>query len=297
MNFDDPVKYLNAGCLELEEGSGTGLAAHVNDIVSVGEAVELSGRALGVSAHLVKVEPVADVENGVEAGALGDLVDAVAGGPPDGVLDAFAGRGGVGSRSLVEGLTASAEDLGDGGLVVEHDVGEVAVDTVVDVDHVPLAVEGGVLDGAASDDVAGNGEGGGDVVAAGFGNDFEVAADGEELVQSDAERCGHCFKSIAGEASSDIEGTHGVAKFVALLKDVTSIADSLPVGIGISCSRADVEAHAHDVEAKLLGKGQESLGGVHGGTKLHAEAAHALGVVGHDAEEELGAGVELGDLV
>ena len=37
------------------KGLSTRLAAHVHNVVAVGEAVEASGRALGVSAHILEV--------------------------------------------------------------------------------------------------------------------------------------------------------------------------------------------------------------------------------------------------
>ena len=44
--------------LGAEKCLGAGLAADVNDLVGVGEAVELRGGAFGVRAHFLKVQPV-----------------------------------------------------------------------------------------------------------------------------------------------------------------------------------------------------------------------------------------------
>jgi hypothetical protein len=90
--------------------------------VGVGEAVELSGRALCVGTHVLKVQPVADIKDRVEAGALGDAVDAIAGRTPNGVLKALTLRRGMGSGGLKESLSRGAENLCDRLLVVKHDV-------------------------------------------------------------------------------------------------------------------------------------------------------------------------------
>ena len=58
-----------------------------------------------------------------------------------------------------------------------------------------------------------------------------------------------------------------------------------------------MEADTNNTEAELLGEGQEAFGGLHGSTKLHAESAQTVFVVGCDAKEEFGVGEELGDLV
>lgn len=265
--------------------------------MSVGETIELSGRALGVGAHVLKVEPVADVEDGVEADALGDAVDAVASWAPDGVLDTLTSGNWVSRGSLVERLARGTEDLCDGGLVIEDDVGEVAVYAVVDIDHVALAVESGILNSSSSDDVAGNGEGRGDVVTTRLGDDVDSATGREELVEGFTEDRSHGLKCVAGEATSNIEGSHVEAKLTSLLEDGVGVTNGLVKGQRVRGSGADVEADTNNVETEVLGKGQQALSGLHGGTKLHAETAHALAIVGHDAEEELGSRVELGDLV
>lgn len=107
---------------QTKKGLGTRLAADIDNVVGVGEAVELSGRALCVGTHVLEVQPVTDIENGVEASALSDAVDAIAGRTPDGILEALALGSGMGSGGLEEGLTGGAENLGDRLLVVKHDV-------------------------------------------------------------------------------------------------------------------------------------------------------------------------------
>jgi hypothetical protein len=291
------ARFLTFGKSQSEKGLGTGLAADVDDVMSVGKAVELSGRALGVCAHVLKVKPVADVKNGVEASAVSDAIDTVAGRAPNGVLEALTHRGGFSGGGLEEGLARSAEDLGSGLLVVEHDVGEVSIDTVVDVEHVALAIESRVLNGAASDDVAGNGESRSNIVATGLGDDLDAAVRREEFVESATKDVGHSLKSVATEATTNVKGAHGETKVACLLEDSMGVANGLEEGKRVGGTRANVEADANNVETKVLGQAEESLGGVHGSTELHAEAAQGLAIVGHDAEEELGSWVELGDLV
>lgn len=281
----------------VEQSPGTGLAADVDAVVRVGEAVELGGRALGVSAHLLEVQPVTNVQDGVEAGALANTVDTVAGWAPDGVLDSLAHWDRVGLGSVVQGLSVGAENLGHRVLVVKHDAREVAVHSVVDVGHIALAVEGRVLDSAASDDVASDGEGRGDVETTRLGDDVDIAASREELCESSVKDGGHVLERLADKASADIEGAHVESMLASLLEDSVRIPHSLVEGHRVRGPRSDVEADTHNIEAQVLGQSQKSVGGVHGGAELHAEAAQARGVVGHDTEEELGAGVQLGDLV
>lgn len=283
--------------LDAEERLGTRLAGNVNDVVRVGEAIELRGRALGVRAHLLKVEPVADVERLGELGALGDAVDAVAGRAPDRVLDALGGDARLRGLGVVERLSVAAQDLGNGVLVVKHDVGKVAIHTVVDVEHVALAAERFVLDIAAGNHVAGNGKGRCDVVSAGLGNNVDARGGGEVLVESAGQDTGHDLETGARKAAADIKGAHVEAVVLALLEDNVGVTDSLVEGHGVGRARAHVEADANNVEAKLLGEAEEALGGVHGSTKLHAETADAGGIIGDDAEEEVSLGEVLGNLV
>jgi len=119
----------------------------------------------------------------------------------------------------------------------------------------------------------------------------------EELVEGVAEDSSHGLEGIAAEATTNVKGAHGESKVAGLLENGVGVADGLEEGERVRGARANVEADANNVETQVLGQSEETLGGVHGSTKLHAEAAQRLAVVGHDAEEELSSWIELGDLV
>jgi len=157
-----------------QEGTRARLATDVFGLVLVGETVEASSRALGVSAHVLEVKPVADINGVASKPLLGNAVDAVASRAPDRVLDRLGAACGsidllgrsvalVGERfgAVVEavGTAARGEHLRDGVLVVEHDAAEVAVDAIIEVEHVALHIESWVLDSATCNDVAGDREG------------------------------------------------------------------------------------------------------------------------------------------
>ena len=140
----------------------------------VSETIEASSGALSVSAHILEVQPIANINSIASEPLLGDAVDTITSRAPDGVLDGLGAAGGgvdffsgsvtgVGESisAVVEavGTAEGAEDLRDGVLVVEHDAAEVAVDAVVEVEHVALDIKNWVLDCAAGDDVTGNREG------------------------------------------------------------------------------------------------------------------------------------------
>lgn len=288
-HFDFP------GSLHADEGIDDRLRGNIDGVVGVGKAVELGGGALGVGTHVLKVEPVAHIDEVGEVGALGDAVDAVAGRAPDRVFDAIDCR--AGEIGVVDSLAVAAQDLGNGVLVVKDDVGKVAVDAVVDVNHVRGGAGGRVINGAAGNDIAGNGKGRGDVVATRLSNDFNVSGSREELVEGATENSGVDFKGSTREATTDVERAQVKAVAGSLLEDDVGILDSVVISHGISRAGADVEADANDVEAELLGEAEKAIGGVHGGTKLHAEAAGGGCVVSDDAQVELGVGEVLGNLV
>lgn len=98
----------------------TGLAAHIHNIVAVGEAVEASGRALGIRTHVLEVQPVTDIKELGKGAGRRDDVDAVAGRAPDGVFDL---RRCVIARAahIVQHVVARLQDLRDRMLVVEDD--------------------------------------------------------------------------------------------------------------------------------------------------------------------------------
>lgn len=290
-------RYILAPTLHIHESSSARFAANINALVSIVEAVELCGGALGVSTHILEVQPVADVNNLVEANTLGDAVNSVAGRTPNRILDTLIGRAGSSIGIVVEGLSCGAEDVRDRMLVVKHDAREVAVDAVVDVDHVTFAVKSRVFNGAASDDVAGNGEGRSDIVASRLGNDVNVGAGGEELIEGSVEDTGHLFKGVTGEATADIKSAHVEPVGAGLLEDSVRIAYGGVEGHRVRCTGTDVEANADNGEAELLGKSEKALSGIHGSTKLHAETAQAGRIVGHDAQEKLSAREELSNLM
>lgn len=265
-----------------EERLGARLAGNINDFVGVGEAVEAGSGALCVGAHVLEVQPVADIQCVVEADALGDVVDAVAGGPEDGVLDAVCCL--IRCDAAVDRTIASAEDLRDWVLVVEHDAGEVTVDAVVEIDHV--AVVGGlwVVNGAASNDVAGQGEGRRDVVASWLSNHVDMGWD--VLVESLAEHSRHAFEVLAGESTSDVNGLHVEAELCCLIHDGASITNSLEEGQWIAGSGSNMETDANNVQAQLLGEGEKLNGRIQRSSKLHAEPAQARGIVGDDTDKE-----------
>ncbi|KFZ03400.1 hypothetical protein V502_10981 [Pseudogymnoascus sp. VKM F-4520 (FW-2644)] len=105
------------------------------------------------------------------AGNINDLVGVREAVEADGVLDPPSSR--RGADVAVHGAVAGAQDLRDRVLVVEHNAAEVAVDAVVEVDHVRVLGPVGVGHRAARDDVAGEREGRGDVVAPGLGDDVD----------------------------------------------------------------------------------------------------------------------------
>ena len=269
-------------------------------LVLVGETIEASGRALGVSAHVLEVQPVANVNSVASEPLLRDAVDAVTSRAPDGVLnglgaasggvDLFSGSiAGVGERvsAVVEavGTAAGAEDLRDRVLVVEHDAAEVAVDAVVEVQHVAFDVENWVLDSATGNDVAGDGESRGSVVTARLGNDTNGRR--EVGVDSSGEHSRHVVEGLGDETSTNIQGVRVEAESNSLVEDVARIGDSLEESTWVRSTRTDVESNTSNVEIKLLGQGEKFRSGVHVGTELLAQSAKTLRVVREDAEVQL----------
>lgn len=285
---------------EAQKRTRARLAANVLGLVLVGETVEASGRTLGVSAHVLEVQPVADIDGVASKPLLGDAVDAVTSRAPDGVLDGLGAAGGgvdlfsgsvagvgEGVEAVVEavGTAAGAEDLRDRVLVVEHYAAEVAVDAVVEVKHVALDVEDRVLDGATSDHVAGDGESRGSVVTAWLGDDTDRRR--EVGVDSSGEDGGHVIESLRNEATTNIQSVRVEAESNSLVENVARISDSLEESTRIRSTRTDVEGNTSNVQIKLLGQGEKFRGGVHVSTELLAQTAEALGVIREDAEVEL----------
>lgn len=279
----------------------------------VGEAVEGGGRALGVGAHVLEVQPVANIEDLAEADALGDAINAVASGTPDAVLNGVLRRRLVSRNRVVHGTTASTEDLGHRVLVVEHDAAEVSVQTIVDVDHIAgiavvhgsVVAHGGVrdgdsravLDGAASNDVAGKGECRGSVVATRLSDEVDTGMGREVLVKGSAQDTSHRLERlVTAETSTNIKGLQVEAISSGLLENDVGVLNSLEESSRIRGAGANVEADANHVKAQLAGKAQESIGGVEGSAKLQAETAKGRRIVGKDAEEELGVGIKARNL-
>ena len=281
----------------------------------VGEAVKGGGGALGVSTHVLEVQPVANIENLAEADALGDAINAVASRAPDAVLDGVLGRRLMSSSRVVHGAAASTEDLGHGVLMIEHDAAEVSVQAIVDVHHVAgIAVvhrsviahrrggigdrdSGAVLNGAASNDVAGKSESRGSVVATRLSDEVDAGMGGEVLIEGSAQDVSHLLESIvAAETSTDIKSLQVVAIGSGLLEDNMSVLNGLQESSRVGSARANVEANANHVKTQLAGKAQETIGGVEGSAELQAETAKGRRIVGKDAEEELGVGVQARNL-
>ena len=271
----------------------TWLRGDIDDIVGISEAVEAGSRALSVRAHVLKVEPVPDIQGVVEADRLSDVINAIASRPEDAVLDPILR---LARRELVVNRTlASAKHLRNRVLVIKHDAREVAVDPVVEVDHVTLLARSWAWHCAARNDVAGQGECGRDVVAAWLSDHVDV--DWDVLVESLAENNSHGLEVLAGEAASDIDGVHLVSEGLGLVHDGARIANCLEESQWVSSTRSDVEADSDNVQAKLLGDGKQLNGRIQRSAKLHAETAQAGCVIGDNADEQLSVWEELLDLV
>jgi hypothetical protein len=285
---------------ETQQSAGTRLAADILSLMLVSETIEARSRALGVSAHVLKVKPIADINGVASQPLLGNAVDAVASRTPDRVLDRLGTGGAVvalfgrrvarvreGVDAVVEtvGAAARGQDLRDRMLVVEHDAAEVAVDAVVEVEHVALHVQGLVLDCAARDDVAGDRESRRGVVAARLGNDTdrwrEVGVDGG------GENGGHVVEGLGDKATTNIKSVRVESEGDGLIEDVASVGNSLEESTRVRGTGADVESNTSNVEVELLGQSKKFRSGVHVGTELLAQTAETLGVVREDAEVEL----------
>ena len=118
--------------------------------------------------------------------------------------------------------------------MVEDYAGEVAVDAVVEVQHVGRQSGRWILDVAAGNDIAGQCEGGGDVIAAWFADNAD--AGGEILVEGFAEHRCHFFESVAGEATAYVEGFEVVADFGGLIKDEAGVLDSFGEALWVGSS-------------------------------------------------------------
>ena len=171
-------------------------------------------------------------------------------------------------------------------LVVEDDAGEVAVHSVVQVQHVVGRAQSGIGDSAASNDVARNGERSGDVVTSRLANDTDVWR--EVLIQRSRQHRSHRLKSsVAGKTATNIQGVHVEAKGSRLVEDEAGVLDGLDEGLGVRCARADVESYAYNVEPQFLCKLKQLASLVHCSTELLAQTAQAGRVVGDDTQVQL----------
>jgi hypothetical protein len=285
---------------ETQQRTRTRLTADVLGLVLVGETVEASSRALGVSAHVLKVQPVADIHGVASQPLLGNAVDTVARRAPDRVFDRLSAASAVvalfgrcvarvcervGAVVEAVGTATRGEDLRDRVLVVKHDAAEVAVHAVVQVEHVALHVQGGVLDGAACDDVAGDGESRRGVVTTGLGNDADRRR--EVGVDSGGEHGGHVVEGLGHETAANIQGVRVESEGNGLIKHAASVGNSLEESTRVRCTRANVEGNTSNVEAEIFGQSKKFWSGIHVGAELLAQTAKTLGVVREDAEIEL----------
>jgi len=98
--------------------------------------------------------------------------------------------------------------------------------------------------------------------------------------------------------TSNVENRHLVTLLDALVKDGAGLAHGLLVSGQGEAARADVEAHADNLEAELPGELGEGLAVAKVCAKLGAKVAHGRLVVGReDAENKLGLREDLLDLV
>lgn len=266
--------------------------------MTVGEAVELGGRALGVSAHVLKVQPVTDIEDLRRSPLGGNAIDAIAGRAPDAVLDGFAG-GVIGVDiarvGQVQWLGARLQDAGDRVLVVEHDGAEVTIDAVVKVKHVAHNAQLLVFNAATSNDVAGNGEGGADIVTTRFADDTDRWW--KVVIQGNGQDGCHVVKGLGNEATANVQRLEIIPESSSLVEDKACVTNGLEEGVGIGGTGTNMEGNTYDVQVQLSCQSQKLTSRVKTGAKLQAQTAEGGRVVGQDAQEEFGIGEELFDLV
>ena len=270
-----------------EEGRGEeGVAVHVDGVDGAEEAVEVGHGGGGVGAHVGEEEPVADVEEG-HGDVLADAVERVAGGPKDGAGDDGAG-GELGRAGREEGARERV-------LVVKEDAVEAVVDAVVDVveDLDDVAVVVG--DDAAAVDVGDERVGAGGKVAPGLGDEAGAARElrehGEEVHGDVVDGRGRGL--VAEEAAADVEERHLEAVLPPEAEDGERVRRGGGVRGRVGAAAAHVVADADDAQAELGGGREETRHAREVRTKLAAEAAERVRVVGDDAQHQLGLGVDL----
>lgn len=202
----------------------------------VGETIERGRRAHGVGTHIFKVQPIALIQRGVELDALGDAVDAIAGRSPDAVLDCIGIRGGRSGFRIEEETLSGAKDLGNRMLMVEHDAAEVAVHSIIDVEHVagPVGVRLLLANDSAGNDVACEGEDRRGIVTAGLSDEVDSRVRGEIIIESVTEHSSHVLEAgVAAETAANIQRLEVKTISGSLLKDPVGILDGLEERLGI----------------------------------------------------------------
>ena len=86
-------------------------------------------------------------------------------------------------------------------------------------------------------------------------------------------------------------------KLAALVEDQACVLDGLEKRLGIRSAGTDVESHAHDFQAEVLGQAKQCGRVVERGAELLAQSAQARRVVSQNAQKEVGVGKELLGLV
>ena len=219
--------------------------------MTIRKAVETSSGAHGVCPHFFKVKPIPDIQDFMKDGFLRDLVDTVASRSPERVL------GGV--TVILRALCG--KNAWDRVLMIENDVGEVAIDTVIQIKHVRDLSGGGITNLSASDDVAGESVRSCYHVAARFTDDADVGW--EIIIQCITEDSSDLFESfITNESTTNVESVEVKAQSSSLIEDSSGIFDSFDKSLGIRSTGSYVEADANNVEIKLLSESEQFLSGV-----------------------------------
>jgi len=103
------------------------MTGDVNHLMVIGKPIEPGRRAFGVRSHVLKEQPIPHLQTGRQEAALGDQINTITCWAPDGVFACF-------HASLAKiWVGCCGEDLSHRVLVVEDDVGEVSVGTVVQI--------------------------------------------------------------------------------------------------------------------------------------------------------------------
>ena len=286
--MSNPTLYI--ALLHSHKSAGSLFATDIHNVVLVREAIEASGRAAVVGAMVLEVEPITNINRLGEEARLGDLVNSIASRAPKRVLDAT-----VGSFDIVHQFITHTEQTRAWLLVVKGNAREVAVNTIIEVQHVGRSAGGGIGNGATGNDVACNGERILHVVPARFSDDADAGR--HVLVNGGRQNGGLLLKGLGDEPSADIQSVEAEAKLGGLVKDPTSVPHSVVERIGVRGTGADVEGHTDNLQLKLLGKLEKLRHGLEGGAILHAQLDNALRIIGGNAEVQLGVGEVLLDLV